>query len=70
MMEAVSTCDTSINLYQTTRRDITEDTCLHARRRENVRYQLKSYNSNNLVEDLTEAKETLEGIIVLQPRSE
>jgi hypothetical protein len=34
MMEAVSTSETSVNIYQTTRRNIPEDSHLHARRRE------------------------------------
>jgi hypothetical protein len=29
MIEAVSTCETSVNFYQTTRRNILEDSCLH-----------------------------------------
>jgi hypothetical protein len=39
MMEAVSTSKTSVNLYQTTRRNNPEDSHLYIRRREN----LKSY---------------------------
>jgi hypothetical protein len=35
MMEAASTCETSVNFYQTTRRHNPEDTHLHSRRREN-----------------------------------
>jgi hypothetical protein len=34
MMEAVSSSHTSVNFYQTTRRNITEDSHLHTRRRE------------------------------------
>jgi hypothetical protein len=36
MMEAVSTSETSVNLYQTTRCNIPEDSHLHTRRRENL----------------------------------
>jgi hypothetical protein len=39
MMEAASTTETSLNLYQTTRRNNPEDSHRHTRRREN----LKSY---------------------------
>jgi hypothetical protein len=39
MMEAVSTSETLVNFYQTTRRYSPEDSNLHAHRREN----LKSY---------------------------
>jgi hypothetical protein len=37
MMEAASTSETSVNFYQTTRRNNQEDTHLHTRRRENLK---------------------------------
>jgi hypothetical protein len=37
MMEAVSRFETSVNFYQTTRRNIPEDSHLHTRRRENLK---------------------------------
>jgi hypothetical protein len=37
MVEAASTSDTSVNVYQTTRRNIPEDSYLHTRRRENLK---------------------------------
>jgi hypothetical protein len=37
MMEATSTSETSVNLYQTTRRNIPEDSHLHNRRREKMK---------------------------------
>jgi hypothetical protein len=37
MMEAVSTSETSVNFYQTTRRYNPEDSHLHIRRRENLK---------------------------------
>jgi hypothetical protein len=37
MMEAASTSQTSVNSYQTTRRNIQEDSHLHIRRRENLK---------------------------------
>jgi hypothetical protein len=40
MMEAASISETSVNIYQTTRRNNPEDSHLHTRRREN----LKSYS--------------------------
>jgi hypothetical protein len=43
MMEAVSTSKTSVNFYQTTRRNNSEDSHLRTHRREN----LKSYNSED-----------------------
>jgi hypothetical protein len=42
MMEAVSTSETSVNFYQTTRSNITEDTHLHTRRQENLKSHLIS----------------------------
>jgi hypothetical protein len=36
MMEAVNTSETSANFYQTARRNIPQDSRLHARRRENL----------------------------------
>jgi hypothetical protein len=41
MMEAVSTSETSVNFLETTRRNIPEDSQLHARRRENLKYHLE-----------------------------
>jgi hypothetical protein len=38
MMEAGSTCETPVNLYQTTRRYNPDDSHLHTRRRENLKY--------------------------------
>jgi hypothetical protein len=38
MMEAVSTSEMSVNFYQTTRRNIPEDSRLHTRRRENLKF--------------------------------
>jgi hypothetical protein len=37
MMEAARTSETSVNLYQTTRRNITEESHVHTRRRENLK---------------------------------
>jgi hypothetical protein len=37
MMEAVSTSETSVNFYETTRRNISEDSHLFTRRRENLK---------------------------------
>jgi hypothetical protein len=37
MMEAVSTSQTSVNLYEITRRNNPEDSRLHNRRRENLK---------------------------------
>jgi hypothetical protein len=39
MMEAESTSETSVNFYQTTRRNNPEDSHLHNRRRENLKSQ-------------------------------
>jgi hypothetical protein len=36
MMEAARTSETSVDVYQTTRRNNTEDSHLHTRRRENL----------------------------------
>jgi mannose/fructose-specific phosphotransferase system component IIA len=46
MMEAASTSETSANFYQTTRRNIPEDSHLHTRRRE----QLKSQEDDSSIE--------------------
>jgi hypothetical protein len=40
MMEAVRTSETSVNIYQATRRNIPEDSRLHIRRRENLESHL------------------------------
>jgi hypothetical protein len=45
MMEAASTSETLVNFYQTTWRNIPEDSHLHTRRREN----LKSQNRETLL---------------------
>jgi hypothetical protein len=37
MMEAVNTCETSTDFYQTTWRNIQEESHLHTRRRENLK---------------------------------
>jgi hypothetical protein len=37
MMAAVNSCETSVNIYQTTRRNILEDSHLHNRRRDNLK---------------------------------
>jgi hypothetical protein len=39
-MEAASTCETSVNVYRTTRRNNPEDSRLHTRRRENFKSHL------------------------------
>jgi hypothetical protein len=50
MMEAVSTSEMSVNFYQTTRRNIPEDSHLHNRRLENLKTYLKtlSLKHNNI----------------------
>jgi hypothetical protein len=45
MMEAASTSETSVNFYQTTWRNNPEDSHLHTRRRENLRFHNKKYVS-------------------------
>jgi hypothetical protein len=40
-METVSTSETSVDFYQTTRRNIREDGHIHTRRRENLKFYLK-----------------------------
>jgi hypothetical protein len=40
MMEAGSTSETSVNFYQTTQRNIPEDSHPHTRRRENLKSHL------------------------------
>jgi hypothetical protein len=47
MMKALSTFETSVNFYQTTRRNILEGSHLHTRRCEN----LKSYLQNSCLPD-------------------
>jgi hypothetical protein len=45
-MDAASTSETSVNFYQTTRRNNPEDSHLHTRRRENLKsYQYTSVSS-------------------------
>jgi hypothetical protein len=48
MMEAASTSETSVNVYQTTRPNNPEDSHLHTRRRENLKSHLL-----NLYEEAT-----------------
>jgi hypothetical protein len=42
VMEAASTSETSVNLYQTARRNNPDDSHLHTRRRENLKSHLES----------------------------
>jgi hypothetical protein len=54
MMEAVSTSETSVNFYQTTRRNILQDSHIRTRRRENLKshvvYWKSKLTSDNLVQ--------------------
>jgi hypothetical protein len=43
MMAAASTSETPVNFYQTIRRNNPEDSCLHIRRRENLKSHLMFY---------------------------
>jgi hypothetical protein len=42
MMEASSTSETSVNFYQTSRRNNSEDSRLHTRRRENLKSEMRN----------------------------
>jgi hypothetical protein len=42
MMEAINTSETSVNFYQTTRRNNPEDSHLYTRRRENLKSGLEN----------------------------
>jgi hypothetical protein len=44
MIEAASTSETTVNFYQTTRRNNPEDSRLHTRRRENLKSHIISIN--------------------------
>jgi hypothetical protein len=46
MMEAESTSETSVNFYQTTRRNSPEDSHLHTRHRESLKSQMASYSDD------------------------
>jgi hypothetical protein len=46
MMEAATTSETSVNFYQTTRRNNTEDCHLHTRRRENLKSRMETVCSS------------------------
>jgi hypothetical protein len=46
MMKAVSTPETSVNFYKTTRRNISEDGNLHTSRRENMKSRLSKISFN------------------------
>jgi hypothetical protein len=50
MTEAVSISETSVNFYQTTRRNIPEDIHLHTRRRENLKSQ-RTFNFKYKITD-------------------
>jgi hypothetical protein len=41
IMEAISSYETSVNIYQTSRHNIPEDCRLHTRRRDNLKSHLK-----------------------------
>jgi hypothetical protein len=43
MVEAVSTFETSVNIYQTTRRNILEDSQFHTCRRENMKPHIRAF---------------------------
>jgi hypothetical protein len=47
-MEAVRPSETSVNFYETTQRNIPEDSHLHTRRRENLNSHLISFHLRNL----------------------
>jgi hypothetical protein len=67
MLEAASTSETSVNFYQTTRRYNPEDSNLHTRRREHLKYYFvyKFFKyvdetvSNALLEIQREVRETV-----------
>jgi hypothetical protein len=46
MIEEVSTSETSVSFYHTTRRNIQEDSRLHSRRRQNLKSHL-DYNASS-----------------------
>jgi hypothetical protein len=50
MVEAASTSETSVNFYQTTRRNNPEDSHIHTRRRQNLISQLSHYVLQHLLE--------------------
>jgi hypothetical protein len=55
MMEEVLTSETSVNFYETARRNIPEDCHLHTRRRENLKSHKalqNMYFSPNIVSDI------------------
>jgi hypothetical protein len=56
MMETTSISETSVNFYQTTRRNNPEDSHLHSRRREN----LKSHLQNSFAADAENVHHLLE----------
>jgi hypothetical protein len=43
-----STCETSVNFYETTRRNISKDGHLHTRRRENLKYKTNTWIYNTI----------------------
>jgi hypothetical protein len=47
MLAAVSTSETSVNLYKTTRRNILEDSQLHTRLHENLKSHLACFSLND-----------------------
>jgi hypothetical protein len=65
MMEAVSTCETSVNIYHTTRLSIPEDSHLYTRRREYLKSHLvacSKFHANSVL-----MKHTGETILVQPP---
>jgi hypothetical protein len=51
MMEAVSTSETSVSFYLTTRRNIQEDNHLHTRHHENLQSHCSQINTKTIKED-------------------
>jgi hypothetical protein len=49
MMEAAGTSETLVNLCQTTRHNNNEDSLLHIRRRENLKYHWVKFGYDRLV---------------------
>jgi hypothetical protein len=49
MMEAVSNCEMSVNIYQITRRNIPEGSHLHTRRCENLKSHLDGISKDAIV---------------------
>jgi hypothetical protein len=67
IMEAVITPETSVNFYQTTQRNIPEDSLLHSRHRDNLKYHFFITYSQGLKVTLSHQKQDIVYVSMTTP---